>query len=71
MEGFLKLAARIMDVGTDEISLGTTYKEFAPWDSITFLRLVMELEEEYGLDIPMERFGDFMTLGDFFGLIES
>ena len=65
---FLELAANVMGVDITEISLETAYKEFAPWDSITFLRLVMELEDEYGLLIPMERFGEFLTLGDFYKL---
>ena len=71
LQKFLEFAAGVMDVGVDEISLDTAYKEFPPWDSIMFLRLVMELEEEYGLSIPMERFGEFGTLGDFYEAIKG
>jgi len=68
-QNFLKLAAGVFGVNISEISLSTAYKEFEPWDSIAFLRLVMEFEDEYGISIPMERFGEFFTLGDFFKLL--
>ena len=65
---FLELAAGAMGVDVSEINLNTAYKAFAPWDSIAFLRLVMELEDEYGLSLPMEKFGELLTLGDFYKL---
>ena len=68
---FLELAADIFGVATSEICLDTAYKEFAPWDSVAFLRLIMEIEDVYGLSIPMERFGEFLTLGDFYKLISK
>ena len=65
----LGLAAKVMGVDDSEISLDTAYKEFARWDSIAFLRLVMEIEDEFGLSIPMERFDEFLTLRDFYLLV--
>lgn len=68
---FLEFVANVMGVETGDISLDTAYKEFAPWDSIMFLRLVMELEDEYGVSIPMEKFESLNTLGDFFRLLRK
>jgi len=70
-ERFLELAASVFDVNAAELSLDTAYKDFAPWDSIAFLQLVMEIEQEYSIKIPMERFGEFLTLGDFYQLLSK
>lgn len=71
MLSFLELAAGVLGADVSEISLDTAYQEFAPWDSIAFLRLVMELEDKYGLSVPMEKFGEFLTLGDFYKLVSK
>ena len=33
------------------------------------LRLVMEIQDRFGVDIPIERVPDLKTLGDFFALL--
>ena len=69
MEQFLAFVADIMAVEPEELSLETVYKEYAPWDSLMMLTLVMELEAEYDVSIPMEKLGDVKTLGDLYALI--
>ncbi len=69
MDKFLDFVAEIMNVDTSDISMDTRYKE-GKWDSLMMLTLVMELEAEYGVSIPMESLGDVKTMADLYALIK-
>ena len=45
------------------------YKE-GKWDSLKMLTLVMELEAEYGVSIPMESLGKVKTLSDMYEFVK-
>lgn len=64
---FLDFVAEIMEV--DEVSMDTPYKE-GNWDSMMMLTLIMELEAEYGVSIPMESLGDVKTLADMYAFVK-
>ncbi|MCD7998111.1 MAG: acyl carrier protein [Clostridiales bacterium] len=66
MEKFLDFVADIMEVETSEISMETEYKDFERWDSFMMLTLVMEIEAEFGITIPMESLGNVKTLSDLY-----
>lgn len=68
-EKFLEFVAEVFEVSTEEISMETAYGEFEEWDSLMMLTLVMEIEEEYGVRIPMEKVGKIKTLYDMFSFI--
>ena len=66
MERFLEFVAEIME--EDRVSLDMPYKE-GKWDSLMMLTLVMELEAEYGVSIPMESLGNVKTLADMYEFV--
>ena len=66
---FLGFVASIMGVDSAEISLQTSYKDFDPWDSLMMLTLTMELEEKYGVSIPIEKIESVQTLGDLYEFV--
>ena len=65
MEKFLQFVAEIMEEST--VSPDMPYRE-GKWDSLMMLTLVMELEAEYGVSIPIERLGSVKTLADLYAL---
>lgn len=69
MEKFLKIVADIMEVDVTEISMDMAYGE-NKWESLMMLTLVMELEAEYGVSIPMETLGTIKTLADLYDLVK-
>lgn len=69
MDQFLEFVAEIMEVDVSEINMNTPYKE-GKWDSLMMLTLMMELEAEYGISIPMESLGNVRTLADLFELVK-
>lgn len=70
MEGFLEFVAEVMEVETADISMETKYKEYEKWDSLMMLTLVMELEAEYGVSIPMEKLGEVKTMADLYEFVK-
>ena len=71
MDRFLEFAADVMEVDVSEISMETKYKEFGRWDSLMMMNLIMELEEEYDISIPLDVVGKVTTLKDLYKLIET
>lgn len=67
MEKFLGFVAEIME--EDQVTMDMLYRE-GKWNSLMMLTLVMELEAEYGVSIPMESLGDVETLADLYELVE-
>ena len=67
MKRFLEFVAEVME--EDQVTMDTPYKE-GKWDSLMMLTLVMELEAEYSVSIPMESLGDVKTLADLYEIIK-
>ncbi len=66
MQEFLTFVAGVMQVDPAEISGETRFKEFKKWDSLMHMRLVMEIEEEYDVEIPIDEVPNIKTLNDFY-----
>ncbi len=64
---FLEFVAEIMEV--EQVTMDTAYRE-GKWDSLMMLTLVMELEAEYGVSIPMESLGHVKTLADMYAFVK-
>ena len=71
MQDFLNFIAKVMEVDPSEITEGTAYGEHKKWDSLMHMRLVMEVEEEYGTEIPIDEVPEIRTLKDFYKYIET
>lgn len=69
MNKFLDFVAEVMEVDVAEISMESQYRE-GKWDSFMMLTLVMELEAEYGVSIPVESLSNVKTLGDMYEFVK-
>ena len=65
MDDFITLIAEVMGVDSRTLSLDTAYGE-EPWDSLMHMRLVMEVEEEYDVEIPIDEVPDIKTIKDLY-----
>ena len=66
-EQFLNFVAEIME--EDNVTMDLPYND-GKWDSLMMLTLVMELEAEYGVTIPVESLGNVKTLADLYELVK-
>lgn len=71
MNSFLEFAARIFDDDVKNINLDLRYGEYEKWDSMTHLTLIMEVEDEYGIEIPFDKIAEIKSLRDIYEMIEA
>ncbi len=65
----VEVVKRVLDV--EEISLDTRKEDVEEWDSLKHLNLVLEIEEEFGVSIPLEKIGEIETVRDFLKFLEG
>ena len=66
MQDFLNFIADVMEVDPSELSEETAYNVHPKWDSLMHMRLVMEVEEEYDTEIPIDEIPNIKTLKDLY-----
>ena len=71
MQSFLEFVSEIFGVSVEEISEYTEYQSIPQWDSLMHLRLVAEIEDKYGVEIPLDEEPDIKTLADFFSYVKG
>ncbi|MBR3206587.1 MAG: acyl carrier protein [Bacillus sp. (in: Bacteria)] len=71
MQDFIKFIADVMEVDPEILSEDTEYGSLEKWDSLMHMRMVMEIEEEYDVEIPIEEIPNIKTLKDFYMYIEG
>lgn len=67
-----KLAAMLADqlnIDESEVTMDTRFKEDLGADSLDLFELVMNLEEEYNVEIPAEELAELTTVGSFLNYI--
>ena len=67
---FLEFVAEVLDVDVSEISMDSSYAN-GDWGSLMHLRLMVEICDEFDVDIPSEKLGSIKTLRDFYAYIEK
>ena len=70
MKELIDFIASVMEVDPETLSEDTAYGQHEKWDSMMQLRLVMEIEEEYDVEIPIDDVPNIKTLKDFYKYID-
>lgn len=60
-----------LSVEDDEITLDTSFKEDLGADSLDLFELIMALEEEYDLEIPVDDLSGLETVGDVINFLKE
>lgn len=67
MEKFLELAAEVFEVEPEEISMDTDFrKEIGDFSSLMGFSLIVMMEDEYGVRVPVDEFLRCRTVGDLY-----
>lgn len=69
MQEFINFIAEIMGVDASTLSEDTAYGQIEKWDSLMHLRLIMEVEDKYDTEIPIDEVPNIKTLRDLYGYI--
>ena len=70
-EKIIALTAEHLGIDADSISETASFKEDLGVDSLDLFELVMELEEEFGIEIPSEDLENLATVADVTKYIEN
>lgn len=70
-EKIIALTAEHLGIDADSISETSSFKEDLGVDSLDLFELVMELEEEFGIEIPSEDLDNLATVADVAKYIED
>ena len=71
MQDFINFIAGVMEVDPDSLTEDTAYGTIEKWDSLMHMRMVMEFEEEYDVEIPIEEIPNIKGLKDFYKYIKA
>lgn len=71
MQDFIDFIAGVMEIEPEELNEDTAYGTIGKWDSFMHMRMVMEIEEEYDVEIPIEDIPNIKSLKDFYKYIEG
>lgn len=71
MQEFINFIAEVLEMDPSELTPDTAYGSIEKWDSLMHMRMVMEIEEEYDVEIPIDEVPEIKTLRDFYKYIEA
>lgn len=67
MEKFLELAAEVFEVEPEEITMDTVFREeIEDFSSLVGFSLIVMMEDEYGVRVPVDEFLQCKTIGDLY-----
>lgn len=67
----IEMIGEFLDIEVSEISLSSDLKEDLQADSLDFVELVMELEEEFGFEADEDKLAELKTVGDVVTFIDT
>lgn len=70
-EKMKSIIAAQLNVSEDEVTEEASFKDDLDADSLDLFELVMALEEEYSIEIPMEDYENLETVGDVVNYLKS
>lgn len=62
---FLDIVASVLRVKREDLNMNLKREDLKSWDSLAHIALVAELEEEIGIEIPIEEVPNIKGLNDF------
>lgn len=74
MNNLIKIRNIFRDIFDDEemtISEETSRKDLEDWDSVEHVKLVLTIEDEFGIRLTTEEVSSIKTVGDFIRAIEK
>lgn len=67
MENFLELVAEVFEVEPEEITMDSIFREeIGDFSSLVGFSLIVMMEDEYGVKVPVEEFLECKTVRDLY-----
>ena len=56
------IVAEALNLDLDEVHSGAAQEEFAEWDSMTYLSILSNIEDEFGISVSAENINNFGSI---------
>lgn len=67
MENFIALAAEVFEVEPEDINMDTVFREeIEDFSSLMGFSMIVMMEDEFGVRVPVEEFLECKTVGDLY-----
>lgn len=67
MDKFIELVAEVFEVEPEEINMDTVFREeIEGFSSLVGFSLIVMMEDEYGVRVPVDEFLECKTVGDLY-----
>ena len=70
-ERLRQIVATVFDTPADQVTLQTSRESLEPWDSLGHLVLVLELEQEFGVQLPPEHVQQLNSVAEIAQILET
>lgn len=70
-EKLKKVIVNVLNVDADEITMETTFGSDLGADSLDVFEIIMQIEEEFGIEIPAEKAEKITTVGEAVEMIKG
>ncbi|MCD8327134.1 MAG: acyl carrier protein [Lachnospiraceae bacterium] len=70
-ETILKVLAASMNMAPEDLNESTVLAELPDFDSLQFIMVISELEENYQIEIPLDQALEVKTVGDLIACAEK
>ena len=70
-ETIISLTAKQLGIGEDEISLDSSFMDDLGADSLDTVELIMEIEDEFGIEVPDEAAEKMFTVADVYNYLDD
>lgn len=64
-----ELIAQILDIQKETLDIDALIEDIPNWDSLAHIRIIAEIEEQFKVEIPLEKALEIKTISDLLGYI--
>ncbi len=70
MEELAKFIAEVLEISEERVMPETLQGEIDEWDSLAHFKLVIRIEEKYGVKIPVDKVSEIKSVADFYQYVK-
>ncbi len=66
MDNFIELVAEVFEIEPEDVSMESEFRELEGFSSLVGFSLIVMMEDEYGVRVPVEEFLECVTVEDLY-----
>jgi len=71
LEKIIKLMSECLEKEESQIKCDDQFREYEEWDSLAYLSVIAQIDDDFGLVVPIEDFRSCRTIQDLAAYVEK